>query len=1278
MFAKLSVSKPYTVLVGVVMVIVLGVVSLSRMTADLLPNMELPYALVITTDPGASPEEIETQVTAPIEAAMAMTSNIKNVSSASYQNYSMVILEYEQSANMDSVMIEMRESLAQLESGWGDSVSSPMIMQIDPDMMPVMVVSADVEGLDGVELSEYVNKEILPSLESLEGVASASGVGGLVENIQITIDQDKVDALNEKIQASIDEQFLDAQTEIDDAQSEIDSGQSKIESGEEELANGVSSASNELNNQKITLYNTESDLNAKLPELSEQQSQLETAITGLEEVQEQADLINEQLAPLNELLNNYTDEQLVAMGQDPVILRATQAQLVAAIDAINAELVKSAAGFSAMDITISSVEDLPDAIKSLEVLLSQVKTGIATIQSALASIAEGKTGIDEAIEAVNKNAILGSLQMAEAKAQLSQGESQLDLAQEQLDTSKESAYDAADANDIITEDTIESLIAAQNFSMPAGSFTENETTYQVRVGDEVTTVEDLEQVILMDLKMDGVDPIRLIDVADISMADNTAEVYARVNNNPAIMISVEKQTGYSTGDVSSRLKERFETLQTNDEALSIHILMDQGIYIEMVVDTVIDDMIIGAILAIFILLLFLKDIRPTLVIACSIPLSVIFAVVLMYFSGVTLNIISLGGLSLGIGMLVDNSIVVIENIYRLRNKGLPVKKAAIDGTKQVAGAIMASTLTTVSVFAPIIFTEGITRQLFVDMGLTIAYSLMASLVIALSFVPMMSSGVLRKVSEKKHPWLEKVQGVYGRVLSFLLRFKILVFLTSIILLVGSVSLAFSKGTSFMPEMVSDQMTVTVTPDTSMPFTEMTALADEVSERLLEIEGIETVGATAGNSGQAGALLGSTDSSVTMYVLLNEETEKTNEQYAQEIAATAKDLPCTVSADSSMMDMSALTGSGISVQIKGRDLTQLQSIAQDVSVLVSGTEGTTDVEDGIGNTTPEIRISVDKDKAMEYQMTVAQIYQIVYQNMVDNTSTSTLSAGARDYEIFVHTDDQSDMTLEKLKNLTFTYTDKDGDDTVVSLNEVADFTEVTTLTVINRDAQERFITVTAGIADGYNVGLVSADISKQLNTFDLPEGYSIKMTGEDEAIADAQSQLYLMLVLALILIYLIMVAQFQSLLSPFIIMFTIPLAFTGGFAALYMTGNEVSVIALIGFVMLAGIIVNNGIVMIDYMNRLRRSGMERKEAIITASQTRLRPILMTAMTTILAMSAMALGVGKGSEMMQPMAIVTIGGLVYGTLLTLIVEPCLYDAFTRFTKAPEPYEDEWEEE
>ena len=304
----------------------------------------------------------------------------------------------------------------------------------------------------------------------------------------------------------------------------------------------------------------------------------------------------------------------------------------------------------------------------------------------------------------------------------------------------------------------------------------------------------------------------------------------------------------------------------------------------------------------------------------------------------------------------------------------------------------------------------------------------------------------------------------------------------------------------------------------------------------------------------------------------------------------------------------------------------------------------DVDDGLANTTPSFTISVDKEKAAKYGMTVAQVFQLVYGEMASSTSATTISTDVNEYQVYVQSEEQSDVTLADIKNLTFTYTDREGNETETALSDIAQFEEGYTLGTINRDAQTRYISVTAGVDDDHNVSLLSNEIQKELDKIDLPEGYSIEMAGEDEMIADAMNQL-------------------QSLLSPFIIMFTIPLAFTGGLFALYFTGNEVSVVAMIGFVMLAGIIVNNGIVMVDFINQLRRGGMEKKDAIIESGKTRLRPILMTALTTILSMSTMAVGLGEGSEMMQPMAIVTVGGLLYGTLLTLIVVPCIYDAFNR---------------
>ena len=431
----------------------------------------------------------------------------------------------------------------------------------------------------------------------------------------------------------------------------------------------------------------------------------------------------------------------------------------------------------------------------------------------------------------------------------------------------------------------------------------------------------------------------------------------------------------------------------------------------------------------------------------------------------------------------------------------------------------------------------------------------------------------------------------------------------------------------------------------------------------DIDGIETIGATAGGSTTMSLMGGSSGSTVTMYILLDEEADVSTKEISEEILERTSDLDCLVNAGSSSMDFSAYFGSGLSINIKGADIETLQNLAVEIAAAMEETEGTVDVEDGLDDTTPQMIISVDKEKAAEYGYTVAQVYQLVYAEMASSTSATTISTDIKDYEVYLQTEEQAAADLNEIKKLTFTYTDKEGNETEVSLSDICTFEESTTLSTIYRDAQTRYLTVSCGIEEDHNVTLVSDELQKKIDKLDIPEGYSIEMAGEDETINESMSQMMLMLLLAVIFIYLIMVAQFQSLASPFIIMFTIPLAFTGGFIALFLAGMEVGIISMLGFIMLAGLIVNNGIVLIDYINQARREGMSKHEAIIDAGKTRVRPILMTVLTTVLAMSTTAVGLGDGSEMMRPMAITIIGGLTYGTVLTLIVIPCIYDAFNR---------------
>ena len=1244
MISKYSVKKPFTVLVGVILVIVLGVVSISRMTTDLLPDMSFQYALIITTDMGASPQEVESDVTAPIESAMATTSNIKNVSSMSYNSYSIVTCEYEQDANMDSVVIEIQQKIEQVKASWSDGIGTPTIMQINPDMLPIMMTAVDMDGKSESEITDYVENELIPAIESTEGVASVTATGELTEQIEVTLDQNKIDALNEKIHNAVLAKFDDAREKLDSADSQIKQDQSAISNASDQISEGVDT----IKDQKTQLSDQKSQLESTLAELNEQKSQLETIQSGI------SSFMNDTM---------YT-ETIPSLEKAKDMPGGDVAK--ASLEQIDKQIAEKFSGLSELGITVNGYADMPQAASTVAKTLVQVNTGIEQCQSGLEKISEGEIALNDAMDELNSQAAISSITIGQQSAQLATAAASLENSKTQLEESENSALDKSDLNTVLSIDTLSQLLTAQNFDMPAGYVNDADgTQYIVQVGDKVKSVDDLNNLVLMDMNMDGIDPIRVSDVANVEITDNSGDNYAVINGNPGIILSMEKQTGYSTGDVTDRLLDKFDSLEKQNDGLHTTVLMNQGIYIDMVVSSVLQNMIVGAILAIIVLFLFLKDIKPTLVIAASIPLSVIVAVVLMYFTNITLNIISMSGLVLGIGMLVDNSIVVIENIYRLRGEGYSVKKAAVEGAGQVAGAIFASTLTTVSVYAPIIFTDGITRQLFVDLALTVLFTLMASLLVALTFVPAIASGMLKKTKDIKHPWFEKFKDWYGRILAVCLRYKPVVFIVAIALLLGSGALCLSKGMTFMDmDMESDQISLTITAkeDEKLDFDELTAMSGQVIDKISDIKGIDTIGATAGGNSTMSLMNSGTDS-VSMYVLLDENKKVSSDDVISEIEDRTKDLDCEVTADSSSMDYSAYFGSGISVKIKGNDIDKLQELASQVAEVLEGTEGVVDVDDGLKDTTNELKITVDKEKAAKYGYTVAQVYKLISDDISSSKSVTTISADIKDYEVYLQTQEQSDVTVDDIKNMMFTYTNQDGDESDISLSDICTIEQTQTLSTIHRDSQTRYITVSGSVDEDHNVTLVSDKVKSKLDKIDMPEGYSASMEGEDETINESMSQLVLMLLLAVVFIYLIMVAQFQSLLSPFIIMFSIPLAFTGGFIALFITGNELGIISMLGFIMLAGLIVNNGIVLIDYINQARRQGMKKHDAIIDAGKTRVRPILMTAMTTILAMVTSAIGIGGGSDMIKPMAITIIGGLVYGTILTLIVIPCIYDAFNR---------------
>lgn len=1375
MLGKFSVKKPYTVLVAVILIIVLGVVSFTRMSTDLLPNISLPYVIVMTTYPGASPETVEMTVTKPVESSMATVSNIKEISSVSSENYSMVILEFEQSADMNAASLEIRENLDQIKSYWDDSIGNPIIMKLNPDMLPVMIAAVGGSGMTDSEITEMTQNTIIPELESIEGVASASATGLLEESVNVIIRQEKIDKINEQVFGSIDEEMKDAEQQIADGKQEIYDGQAELADARTELDESrqkLVDSQQELDDNKKELEDSKQKIADGRAEIAENKTKLEEGKTELAD--KKAESTKKLAEAEKELLTYKADAEAMKMHLTAEIstMKATNEASQKGIDQIdslsNLLVIINTLGTMDPNTELSALPvDLQSAVKGIIPTLTD-SSGVGEIITGLrSSVPEGTTAeslasqkqelqsnitinnqaiaayesqvpeleskiaqLDEALTELYQGNLTAAIEFANAQTTISLGEMQITTAESQLEASekqlesgqkqiesgqeqidsgweqikdgeeqlkesaqqlkdaleeianseedleeaRENAYNQADMNGILTVDTVKSLLAAQNFSMPAGYVTEDGIDYLIRVGDKPEDIEELKKMPLMNTEMDGVDVITLEDVADVFMTDNSADIYTNVNGEPGIMITIQKQTGYSTGDVSDRILEKFEELKAENENLSLITLMDQGIYIDLVMDSIINNVLFGAILAVLILILFLKDWRPTAVVACSIPISLITAIVCMYFSGITLNVISLSGLALGVGMLVDNSIVVIENIYRLRNEGYSAKEAAIKGAGEVAGAIMASTLTTVCVFLPIVFTEGITRQLFVDMGLTIAYSLLASLIVALTVVPAMASGLLSKAAPKKEGrFFGGLMKVYEKLLGLALRFKPVILILALVLLITSAMVAFSKGTAFMPEMDSTQITMTLTMPKDTPLTDTAEVTDEIVEKLMEREDVVDVGAMASTSSLSMLTGGgnSSTNSTTIYVSLDEEKEKDNVVIAAEIKESIADIleknDAEVAIETSSMDMSSLGGSGITVQIKGRDLDTMKEIAKDVAGIVESVEGTTDVSDGMEESTGEMRIIIDRNKAIEHGLTVAQVFQQIQQKLADATSATTLETEIKEYDVYVKNANDMKLTRDLVKNLELDRTKQDGTKEKVKLSDIATFESTESPNSINREKQTRYISVSAAIADGYNVGLVSDDVEEALKSYEMPDGYSLEMSGENETITDAMEQLYLMLLLALIFMYLIMVAQFQSLLSPFIIMFTIPLAFTGGFLGLLISGSEVSVIALIGFVMLSGIIVNNGIVLVDYINQLRAEGMEKREAIITAGKTRIRPVMMTALTTILALSTMAFSNDMGADMSKPMSIVTIGGLIYGTLMTLFVVPCIYDIFIRNKRA-----------
>lgn len=1331
MLPKLSVKKPMTIVVAVIVVIVLGIVSVFKMTPDLLPNMDFPYAIILTTYPGQTPETVESVVTKPLEQSLSTIDGVKTITSTSSDNYSILTLEFEDGTNMDTATVDMRGNLDTIKDAWPDGVGSPYLMKINPNMMPVAMVAVDYDGYDTVQISDYVNNELKNQLEGIDGVASVSTKGIVTQKENVIISQAKIDALNAKINDALNDKFGDAEKKISDAKKELQDNISKAEQGsdtieqsindlnsqQEEVAKQLADAQGkaqsgytEILNAKMQLldqqqsltatkqtltiaYQTLTQIKEKLDSLQDEKAQLTQQIEAFEKIYNDykdalsklanPDLTDEQLAQVRAILAKI-DEELDKYGFPKEELEERLNNAKNALTNVDKAITQTVEALKGLDTT---EEKLDDTIAEIADKISQVDGGITQIAAAVKGLDNNTVSVNQALSEIEKQQSLAAYQLSgglsalntkqsevnSALTQLNSAQEELKSASDELSDQKDKAKKAADMTNTVTISNVSNILTAQNFSMPAGYVSDDENIkYLVRVGDKIDGDKEMQSLALFDTGIDGIGVVKLSDVADVFIADDSDEVFTKINGNSGVVFSFSKQSDAATATVSENIAKKLNSLTQENEGLHFTTLMDQGDYIDIIINSVLQNLLMGAVLAIIILYLFLRDIKPTLIVALSIPVSVIFALVLMYFSGVTLNMISLSGLAISVGMLVDNSVVVIENIYRLRNLGVPPVKAALNGAKQVAGAIASSTLTTICVFFPIVFIEGLTRQIFMDMALTITYSLLASLIVALTLVPAMGQRMLRKVKPVKHGMFDKMLGGYEKSIRFVLNHRAIALIVAVVLLFGSMFGAVARGFSFMPNMASTELSVTVSLDDSATMDDTIDAAQNLLDTLSEYDEFETVGVMTGSTTSLMGLTGSVSSSdadkgsVMAYAVFKDDKVKNSESISKEIEAELQSIDgdVVVSGSSSSSSMSAMLGDdGVSIKLYGDDLKTLQNTAKDMAEKLAAVDGIDETDNGIGATSGEIKVTVDKTKAAKKSLTVAQVYQQIAAAITSETTSSTLTNSGKDLDVVVIKDENSDVTKNNIKDIKLTYTDKEGNEKTTKLSEVAEISDSESMNSITRSDQKRYIKVSGTLKDGYTNTDVSNKAKALFDDYKLPDGCSIEYSGSNESTMEAVNQMLLMMLLGVILIYLIMVAQFQSLKSPFIIMFTIPLAFTGGFLGLLITGFDVSVVALLGFVMLCGIIVNNGIVLVDYINNLRLEGKERREAIVEAGKTRMRPILITAITTVLGLSTMALGIGTGSEIMQPIAIVCIGGLLYATIMTLYIVPVIYDILSK---------------
>ncbi|TYO96584.1 efflux RND transporter permease subunit [Desulfallas thermosapovorans] len=1019
----ISIKRPMLVTVIIIIVLLLGGVSLTRLSIDLFPELELPVAIVSTSYSGVGPEEIEQQITKPLESVLSSVSNLDTISSTSSMGSSTVILMLDWGADMDFAALDIREKIDIIRDVLPDGAGAPTIFKADLNMMPILQVAA--HSTDPMGLKQVLDDLIIPRLERVSGVASVWYVGGWEREIQVQVDPVK--------------------------------------------------------------------------------------------------------------LNGY---------------------------------------------------------------------------------------------GLSLNTLTGAL-------------------------------------------------GSENLNFSAGTVREGRDDFLLRVTGEFKNLDQVRRIVVGNF---GGSPVYLEDVARVVDGQKKVTQINRVNGEPGIALMINKQSGANTVATSREVRAELEKLQQEVPAVEFDIIMDQAEYIEDSINNLVRSAIEGAILAILVILIFLRNFRSTLIISTSIPIAIIGAFVLLYFNDMTLNMVTLGGLALGIGLIVDDAIVVLENIYRHCGQGLDRVTASRQATDEVGSAVIAASLTVVSVFLPIVFVEGLAAQLFKPMALSISFCILASLAVAITLVPLLSSRWLnvyktgengaanqpnprgwKRVYNASERWFNKIDTYYRALLQKALRRRKLTILLVVVIFVLTLFAIPLLGMEFMPGADQGYVTISVEMPKGTSLSETDRLVREIEGVLETKPGIESISSSVGSSG---SMLGGGDSNqaqIVLKMLPLTQRSISSDELATQLSSELQRIP---GADINVSAMEQGMGDGgapVQIQISGDDLDTLAQLGNQVAAAVRQVPGTREVTSSLEEGRPEMHVVVNRDRAAMYGLGLAEVASTV-RTAVDGTVATTYRVGGEEVDIRVQlSGNPGEFTPGQLSALTIT----SPLGALVTLDQVAEIKQDQGPNSINRNNQARIVTINSQLA-GRDLGSVTRDIQQKIAEIDMPSGYNVTYGGEQEQMMESFGSLGLALVLAIILVYLVMVAQFESLLYPFVIMFSVPITLTGVVLSLLITGRTFSVVAFIGVIMLVGIVVKNAIVLVDYINILRRRGMERNEAILQAGPVRLRPILMTALTTVMAMFPMALGLGEGGETQAPLATVVVGGLLFSTLITLVLVPVGYTLMDDFTK------------